>query len=54
MTISAKVFAAIIASFVLVAGVTAPQAGACGKKHWRGADAGPVYYKHHRHWKHRT
>jgi hypothetical protein len=51
MTTSARVFAAIIASFMLVAGMAASQASACGKKHWRGADAGPVYYRHHKHWK---
>ena len=50
MTISAKAFAAVIASFVLVAGLAASTADACGWKHWRGADGGPVHgYKHWRH-----
>jgi hypothetical protein len=50
MTISAKGFAVLIASLALLTSLAAAPADACGRKHWRGADGGPVHgYKH---WKH--
>jgi hypothetical protein len=50
MTLNTKGFAALIASLALIAGLAAAPADACGRKHWKGADGGPVHgYKH---WKH--
>jgi hypothetical protein len=50
MTLNIKRFAALIGSLALAASLAAAPADACGRKHWKGADGGPVHgYKH---WKH--
>jgi hypothetical protein len=54
MTFNIKRFAAPIGSPALVASLTAAPADACGRKHWKGADGGPVHggYKHWKHARH--
>ena len=53
MTFNIKRFAALIGSLALVASLTAAPADACGRKHWKGADGGPVHgYKHWKHARH--
>ena len=43
-------FAALIGNLALAASLAAAPADACGRKHWKGADGGPVHgYKHWRH-----
>jgi hypothetical protein len=47
MTLSIKRFSALIATLAFVASLAAAPADACGRKHWKGADGGPVHgYKH--------
>ena len=37
-------------TLAMLASLVAAPADACGRKHWRGADAGTVYgWHHHRH-----
>ncbi len=52
MTLNIKSFAVLFGTLAMLASLVAAPAEACGRKHWRGADAGAVYGWHHRHHHH--
>ncbi len=42
MTLKIKSFAVLFGTLAMLANVVAAPADACGRKHWRGANAGTV------------